>query len=179
MDTLVLSPTFELINQITWDRAISLLFQGEVEVIEEYTDWTVRSVTRSYQVPAVVRFLSGAVGWRRKGARFSRENLYARDKGRCQYCGKKVTRDEATFEHVAPRAQGGTTRWENVVIACLPCNQRKGNRTPVEAGMKLLSRPTRPTGTSGQLQLPRGKMPAEWERYLRSVSYWNTALEED
>ncbi|APU89000.1 HNH endonuclease-like protein [Virus Rctr197k] len=181
MDTLVLSPTYELINQVTWHDAISLLFRGRVEVVTEYTDWTVRSVTRAYKVPAVIRFLKGAAGWRRHGARFSRDNVYARDKGCCQYCGVRLARHEATFEHVMPRAKGGTTRWENIVIACLPCNQRKRDRTPAEAGMKLRTKPVRPLSAMGRMavSLPAsGKMPAEWQDYLRSVSYWNTTLDE-
>lgn len=181
MDTLVLSPTFELINQVSWQRAIALWVMGEVEILSEYDDWVVRSVTLEIRVPAVIRFLAGAIGWRKRGARFSRENVFARDKGRCQYCNKAVSRAEATFEHVIPRSRGGTTRWENIVIACLPCNQRKGSRTPAEAGMKLRATPIRPTTLPETLRitLPAGKMPEPWKRALRSIGYWHAALDEE
>src|SRR3982751_1162204 len=109
MDTLVLDPGYTPVARISWTRALTLLWSGKVEVVEEYNDWTVRSMTLEVKVPAVVRFLRGMRGKRRM-VRFSRENVYARDTGRCQYCGVKVARPEATYDHVNPRSQGGLTR---------------------------------------------------------------------
>jgi 5-methylcytosine-specific restriction endonuclease McrA len=178
METLVLDTGYQPVARVPCMRAVTLLFSGKVEVIETYADWTVRSVTVELQVPSVVRFLRGVRG-RKRAIRFSRENVFARDAGRCQYCGRRVARPEATYDHVVPRAQGGHTRWENIVIACLPCNQRKGGRTPAEARMKLLSVPVKPA------HLPEGLrftytpgMPAAWRAWLRDFSYWNGALEE-
>ena len=79
-----------------------------------------------------------------RGVRFSRENVYLRDQGRCQYCAESVTRSVATYDHVLPRAQGGRTIWENIVTACGACNAKKGPRTPLEAGMPLRKPPYRP-----------------------------------
>jgi 5-methylcytosine-specific restriction endonuclease McrA len=179
MDVLVLSSTWMPINRVTWQRAITLVYSGLVEVVEEYTDWNVRSVRQTFKVPAVIRFFVGATGWKRS-VRFSRENVYVRDKGRCQYCGVPVAKSSFTYDHVIPRSQGGKTRWENVVVCCLPCNQKKGSRTIAQARMKLLVKPVKPRSLPGgtRLALPH-KVPEQWRPYLRDFSYWNTELESD
>jgi len=143
METLVLSTGYEPVARVSWQRAINLLFLGKVEVVEEYEDRLVRSVTFAVKMPSVIRFLR-AVRNRKRAIKFSRENVYARDHGRCQYCNARVSRQDATYDHVVPRAQGGHTTWENVVICCFSCNQRKGGRTPPQAGMSLLSTPVKP-----------------------------------
>lgn len=180
MHTLVLDQAWRPIDQVSWDRAITLLVTDKVEVIEEYDDWVVRSVTLSIRVPAVIRLLE-AVATRKKGVRFSREAVYTRDKGRCQYCNRALKRPEATYDHVMPRRLGGTTRWENIVIACQPCNTKKGGRTPEQAKMKLATIPVRPKSLPETLHLtlPKGKMPRQWQDYLRDAMYWHAALDED
>lgn len=179
METLVLDRGYQPVARVPWTRAVSLLFTGKVEVVESYDDRVVRSVTVSLNVPAVVRFVGG-LRWHLPKVRFSRENVFARDRGRCQYCGKPVKRPDATYDHVVPRAHGGLTRWDNIVIACLPCNQRKGGRTPDQARMKLRSIPVKPK------ELPEGVrftytpgMPAAWRAWLRDFTYWNAELEQD
>jgi 5-methylcytosine-specific restriction endonuclease McrA len=72
----------------------------------------------------------------------SRKNILKRDNHRCQYCGKKTL--DITIDHIMPKSRGGIDTWDNLVAACVRCNNRKGNRTPDEAGMKLLSKPRRP-----------------------------------
>ncbi len=180
METLVLNATYEPVARVPWQRAITLLFMGKVEVVEEYEDKTIRAVTYELKMPSVIRFLRMLKG-RKRAIKFSRENVYARDSGRCQYCSGRLPRQEATYDHVLPRSQGGMTRWDNVVIACVPCNQRKGGRTPEQAGMKLLSIPVKPR------RLPEGVrltfiyekgMPASWRTWLRDVAYWHGELEE-
>jgi 5-methylcytosine-specific restriction endonuclease McrA len=179
MDCLVLSPAYEPINQVSWEKAIEYLWKGTVEVLEEYDDWTVRSPSRIWKVPAVVRFLQGALG-RKRGVRFSRENVYTRDKGRCQYCGVAVPRLEMTFDHVVPRALGGKTRWENVVVACWPCNQKKQNRTVTGAKMRLLHVPEKPKSLPETISLHLNKARAEkWKAYVRDLAYWHSSLESD
>src|SRR5688572_16073769 len=107
MDTLVLNATYEPVARVPWQRAIALLFSGKVEVVEAYADRHIRSVTLELQMPAVVRFLRVLARVKKKGIRFSRENVFARDHGACQYCGRQITRQEATYDHVVPRAQDG------------------------------------------------------------------------
>lgn len=181
METLVLNATYEPVARISWQRAITLLFLGKVEVVEEYEDKTIRSVTFELKVPAVIRFLR-LMRRRKQMLKFSRENVYARDKGRCQYCGHVVPRPESTYDHVVPRAHGGPTRWENVVIACVPCNQRKGGRTPEQANMKLLSVPMRPKSLPEGIRMTfafQKGMPDSWKNWLRDVTYWHGELDEE
>jgi len=180
MDTLVLSQSYQPLGRIPWQRAMTLLLKGKIEVVEEYDDRSVRSVTVSFQMPSVVRFLR-KITRRRKAVKFSRENIYERDSGKCQFCGSRVPRIDATYDHVTPRCQGGKTTWENVVIACVPCNQRKGGRTPAQAGMRLRSTPVRPKKLSNSWRVTltwQEGMPATWRDFLRSYTYWNEELRE-
>lgn len=179
MDTLVLSHAYEPVARCNWQRAMTLLFKGLVEVVEEYEDWKVKSVTVEFKVPSIIRFLRKSADHRRK-VKFSRENVFMRDKGRCQYCGTKLRRHDATYDHVTPRKQGGPTRWENIVIACTPCNQRKADKTPEQAGMRLRSTPVKPDYLPLRLTfLMRKDVPESWKQWLQSYSYWNAELEQD
>ncbi|QSQ19706.1 HNH endonuclease [Pyxidicoccus parkwayensis] len=180
METLVLSQSYEPVARIPWQRAVMLIFQGKVEVVEEYEDRFVRSVTVAVKMPSVIRFIRG-LRKGPKGVKFSRENVYLRDNCRCQYCGVKVSRPEATYDHVLPRAQGGKTCWENVVIACVPCNQKKGNRTPEVAKMALRSKPVKPKKVSDTLHLTfmfEKGMPVSWAKFLGDMAYWHVELQE-
>jgi 5-methylcytosine-specific restriction endonuclease McrA len=181
METLVLSTAYEPIARVSWQRAVTLLFAGKVEVVEEYNDREIRAITFSLRMPAVIRFLRALRG-KRPRIRFSRENVYLRDHGRCQYCSLKLPRHDATYDHVVPRARGGLTNWENIVIACVSCNQRKGGRTPEQAGMKLVMKPVRPKKLPEVIQMTftwQKGMPESWRAWLRDFSYWNTELESD
>lgn len=179
METLALDRTYTPVGRISWQRAITLLFQNKVEIVETYEDREVRSVTVAFKMPSVVRFLT-ALRSRNKAVKFSRENVYARDRGRCAYCDQKVPRCDATYDHVVPRAQGGQTTWTNVVIACVPCNQQKGGRTPEQARMHLRVQPARPKKLSSDLRLTltwRKDMPDGWKTWLRDAVYWHGELE--
>lgn len=168
METLVLSAGYEPLGRVTWRRAMTLWIGGRVEILEAYGDRVVRTIDRAYPLPAVVRFLRGRRRFRHL-IRFSRDNVFLRDKGRCQYCGQEVPRAAATYDHVIPRALGGGASWDNLVVACLPCNQRKAARTPEQAGMRLLLVPGRPRSLpallEGTLQFDTD-MPEVWRSYL-------------
>lgn len=179
MDVLVLDRGFQPVARVSWQRAVTLLWEGKVEVLDSY-EKSVRSVTLELKVPAVIRHLR-TVRAKKKGIRFSRENVYARDGGRCQYCSVKVARDEFTYDHVVPRKQGGVTSWDNVVVACVRCNQKKGGRTPAEAGMALRCKPCKPNKPMGTLRFPLSYgqgIPAIWKAWLRDVAYWHAELDE-
>jgi 5-methylcytosine-specific restriction endonuclease McrA len=105
--------------------------------------------------------------------RFSRVNIYARDRFVCQYDGRRYPTEDLTFDHVLPRSRGGRTSWENIVTCCVDCNTRKGNRTPQEAGMRLRALPLRPRYLPAVTVrfMDRASIPAEWR------SYWSAALE--
>jgi 5-methylcytosine-specific restriction endonuclease McrA len=146
METLVLSSSFLPLRRVSWFRSMSWLLSGRVELVAEYEDQTVASYSREFKTPAVVRYRSknSATFHQRRGVRFNRRNVWTRDGGRCQYCGKSLPVSDFTFDHVIPRHRGGTTCWENVVVCCHKCNQRKGSQTLKEAGLRLRATPKRP-----------------------------------
>jgi len=128
---------------LNWREAISLLYsEKKVRVLEEY-DETVSSPSTTLFVPAVMQ-LTRTVAPVKKGVKFSRINVFTRDRFTCQYCGSLFQMDELTYDHVLPRKQGGKTTWENITTACYDCNEKKGGRTPDQAGMRLLRHPARP-----------------------------------
>lgn len=180
MQTLVLNASWEPINKVPWEDAITLILKGEVEVVEEYEDQFIRSVSITFKMPSVVRFLKMVAG-RKRRIKFNRSNVYQRDGGQCQYCGIKVKLKDFTYDHVTPRAQGGITRWENIVVACTECNQRKGGRTPAQANMRLRANPRKPTKVFDNFVMgmtyEKG-MPISWRRFLGDLAYWNVELEE-
>lgn len=182
MDTLILSTTYEPMERVSWRRAMTLLTAGRVEVVDAYDDRQVRTVSLTFDVPSVVRFV-GALRWRgRRQVRFTRHNVWLRDKGRCQYCRCRLARHEVTYDHVIPRCQSGRTTWTNIVTACFACNQRKGGRTPEAAGMRLRVAPVRPRSLPGELSMTvtwDPGMPLSWRQYLTDVGYWNNRLDDD
>lgn len=172
--TLLLNLTYEPLRIISWQKAITLLTLGKVEVVEEY-DREIHSMTFSIKLPAVVRLLR-LVKWREEPLKFSRKNIYLRDQGQCQYCGKDLKSQEITYDHVIPKSMGGDTTWENIVTCCLDCNSRKGGRTPEQARMRLRKTPHRPRwNMSLRITIGVKHTPESWRDYL----YWNVSLEEE
>jgi 5-methylcytosine-specific restriction endonuclease McrA len=139
-------------------------------------DFFINTVSVRVRVPEVIilRVFNGFV---RNDVRFSRRNIFERDKNTCQYCGRKLPKMELTLDHVIPRARGGIDSWDNLVLACMPCNVRKGCRTPEEAGMPLIRKPSKPLWLP-QLgsRLPTSKL-ASWQRFI-DTAYWDAELRE-
>ena len=157
-NTLLLNAGFEPLRVVSWQRAFIMVFQDKVEILEEYGA-VVRTVSSQFKIPAVIR-LRRWVKLKRQTPiiRFSRVNIYARDDHRCQYCYVKFSELSLTLDHVVPVVRGGRKTWENIVAACIRCNQKKGDRTPEEAGLKLLRRPAMPhwlPGLIGNIQIGR------------------------
>jgi len=178
METLVLNASWAPHARVKWSRALRLIIKNKAEVVEEYPD---RYITFELRMPAVIRLLK-IVSRTNRAVRFSKENIYTRDKGCCQYCGQKVPRDAFTYDHVTPRALGGKTNWENIVVCCMPCNQKKGMHSPAKVGMRLLSTPVRPKKMPGTLRITltwRPGMPDQWRTWLRDVMYWHGEMEEE
>lgn len=174
--TLVLNATFEPLVVVDWQRAITLFYRGKVEIVATH-DREARSVSFAFKLPSIVRLLRFVrVRGRDEVVPFTRSNIYARDGYTCQYCDERFADRDLTFDHVTPQAQGGSKGWANIVTACVPCNRKKGARTPTEAGMTLLRQPKRPTKASVLLRISIGMRtaPASWRDYL----YWNVELEE-
>jgi 5-methylcytosine-specific restriction endonuclease McrA len=165
---LVLNRVYMAVHVVGVRRALGLLYREIAEVIhleegqfanydfaawreiselraewkEPHDDW-IRAVNFEIQVPRVIRLLSYE-RLPRRSLRLNRQTILARDGHRCQYCGRRYPTNQLSLDHVIPRSRGGETTWDNVVCACLACNVQKGGRTPREARMHLITRPTRP-----------------------------------
>jgi 5-methylcytosine-specific restriction endonuclease McrA len=169
---LVLTQQYQPHKIISWQRAITLMFGDKVEVLETY-DEEISSVSITIKMPSVIRLLRAVRGSKRV-VKFSRINILTRDQFRCQYCGQKFEMKALSYDHVVPRSQGGRTTWENVVVACTPCNSRKGDRTPERAGMKLRTRPAKPTSLPiSMLRFDRRDVHDTWATYV----FWKGELE--
>ena len=188
--TLVLNRNWQPVNVSTVARALVLLWNETARVVDPadyqtYTweDWArldvrdgerfIQAVRFKLRVPEVVT-LTGYDRLPTAAVTFSRRNIFKRDRFTCQYCGAQPGSEELTLDHVTPRAQGGESRWENCVLACLACNKRKADRTPQQAGMKLRKEPVQPTWRP--LYAAHDVRIESWSKFV-SEAYWNVALE--
>lgn len=155
---LVLNATFTPINICSWKRALAMIFKGKATSLEASSIY----VNQRYMLPFVIK-LSQYIPFSHNGVVLSRKNIYLRDNHICQYCGKNTN---LTIDHIMPKSRGGSDSWENTVVACTRCNNRKGDHTPEEAGMKLKRMPYRPP-SSLYLQMTRiGGVPSCWHDYF-------------
>ncbi|RLB12093.1 MAG: HNH endonuclease [Deltaproteobacteria bacterium] len=138
---LILNNSFQPVHVCHARRALVLVMRGKAEVVEYYENAFIHSVSRAFQLPCVVR-LRIYIQPNRRTVALTRRNIMRRDGYRCQYCGSKA--EPLTTDHIIPRSMGGEDSWENLVTACVRCNNKKGNRTLEAAGMTLLSKPKRP-----------------------------------
>lgn len=120
-----------------------MVYSNKVEVVEEYEEVIYRNEDRIIRMPSVVK-LCRPISNMKRAVKFSRINVLTRDGFRCQYCGSQKKAKELNYDHVVPRHKGGKTNWLNIVSSCYRCNSKKANRTPEEAGMKLLKKPVHP-----------------------------------
>ena len=190
---LVLNRSFSPVHITSVRRAFSLLYQGVAHAVDaqyrtfDFDSWadlsinvhddTIGLINRAIRVPRVILLLAYDRVPKRQ-VRFSRFNIYSRDRNTCQYCGRAFPRNELNLDHVIPRSQGGLSRWDNVVCSCHSCNRRKGGRTPEQAGMHLLHPARRPEWTPFMLETFSLGRYKEWAPFLSTVdaSYWNTEL---
>ncbi len=141
--TLLLAPWMAPHRIVPWQEAITLLYNGKIEVLEVYEGVTISSPSVTIGMPSVARLIR-PISHMKKNVKFSRQNVLLRDNFQCQYCGKRAPMKSLNYDHVVPRAKGGKTDWLNIVTACYPCNNRKGDRSLKESGMVLLRPPTQP-----------------------------------
>ncbi|MHB8411143.1 MAG: HNH endonuclease [Candidatus Acidiferrales bacterium] len=162
---LVLNATFEPINVTAVRRALVLMLKGVAQAEETQTA-QVHSTSKSVSVPSVIRLLSYRHIPQQSRA-LSRKNILLRDRNTCQFCGQTLSSSDLTLDHVMPRSRGGRSSWENLVASCYECNNRKGDRTPEEAGLTLARRPRPFTlHTSRQLMRLIGHKDEKWRKYL-------------
>jgi 5-methylcytosine-specific restriction endonuclease McrA len=168
---LVLDVDYRPLRIEHWKKVITDEFLGKIEVVAYSNDKTIKGVTREYPMPAVVRVLR-RFRRDRQAIKFSRLNIYSRDAFTCQFCRQAFPSEDLTFDHVTPRSKGGKTTWENIVTACVPCNSEKANRTPSEAGMKLMRAPKKPRWLPVvTVDMDRTRVPEEWQ------PYWSASLD--
>ena len=162
---LVLNSTYEPIHVTAVRRALVLMLKG-VAQMEETGPARVHSAREALPVPSVIRLLTYRHIPQQTRA-LSRKNILLRDRYTCQFCGKQFSSSDLTLDHVMPRSRGGPTSWENLVACCYECNNRKGDRTPEEAGIQLERRPRPFTlHTSRQLMRLMGRHDEKWRKYL-------------
>jgi 5-methylcytosine-specific restriction endonuclease McrA len=137
---LVLNQNYEPLSVCHARRAIILVLLGKAEIVEKH-DKQVNSVSMSLPLPSVVR-LSLYIRAVKRDIALNRKNILKRDNHTCQYCGKN--HDPLTTDHVVPKSQGGKESWDNLVTACIRCNNLKGDRTPEQAGLTLRVKPKKP-----------------------------------
>jgi 5-methylcytosine-specific restriction endonuclease McrA len=165
---LLLNQTYEPLGTVGVARAMVMLFNNSVSVEEWDGERVLRSAHAEYPVPSVVRRRTYInVRRRREASGMKRLRIYIRDKYRCQYCGERKLPATLTLDHIYPRSRGGDNSPVNIVTACLACNNRKGNRTPDEARMPLLT-----TQTALRVRLERvvlchyAEARPDWRKYL-------------
>ena len=188
--TLVLNRLWQAVNVVGVERAFSLLALEHAQVIYaedgsfrvfDGAGWfafskdletapgsrVIRTVSQQVVVPTVL-ILRGYDRMLMQEMKFNRQNLLERDDFRCQYCGKNFPVKELNMDHVVPRDRGGRTSWENVVISCIKCNSKKSNRSPKEAGMRLLKEPKRPPRRPFMSSLYGMPMEETWTHFIQS-----------
>ena len=188
--TLVLNKSFRAVAVADWRRALTLVYMGLAEALDEeltpydFSAWVaassnwvrpsagfVRSPRLTFAVPEVIRLVRYDRIPHREVA-FTRHNVFARDRHRCAYCGRKRPTDELDLDHVLPRSRGGPHEWTNVVTSCRPCNLKKADKLPDEAGMPLKTRPDKPRWTliGSLVPHPIERIPESWKKLLLSAA---------
>ena len=197
---LVLNRLWQAVNVVSTRRAFSLLARGEANVVDisenqhrilSLMDWidfsvsnpplqedeTIHTVRYRLRLPRVI-LLTVFDQLPVKEVKLTRNNVFERDRNRCQYCGNLFERRDLNLDHVIPRQHGGKTTWENIVCSCIRCNTRKANRLPHEAGMRLIRKPVRPKWRPVVAALVGHPQKHEsWKTFL-DLAYWNVELED-
>ncbi len=157
---LLLNASFEPLCVVPARRAVVLVLKRKAEIIER-DDEEFRSERRAVPVPRVIRLNHFVRVPFRSSVPLSRRAVFARDQGRCQYCGRPAE----NLDHVVPKSRGGDHTWDNVVASCRPCNARKEDRLPKECGMHLRRAPITPHA-SMWVVATAGLLDPAWARYL-------------
>jgi 5-methylcytosine-specific restriction endonuclease McrA len=195
-DVLVLNRRFYAIQITSLRRALTLLYLDHAQVVDEeyrtydFSDWRDFSSARADHpsgfvdtpnfrlvVPDVIA-LKVFDRLPESHVKFTRRNIYEHYGYRCCYCGRKFPTEELNLDHVVPKSRRGATDWDNIVTSCIPCNLKKGNRLPSEAGMDLLITPSRPRwkGPASLVFRAPFSLRRSWQKFIDSV-YWNSELE--
>jgi 5-methylcytosine-specific restriction endonuclease McrA len=159
---LILNQSYEPVGICSPKKALVLLILSKAEMVAERKNRVVRTVNKTFPFPSVIK-LNSYVRVPFKKVELSRKNILRRDGHQCQYCGK--TGQDMTIDHIIPKSKGGQETWENLVTACNRCNNRKGNTTPEDAGLVLISKPRKPNHIIFMKQFV-GRFEDSWRPYL-------------
>ena len=194
---LVLNRLWQAVNTCSARRAFTLLYQGHAQVVaadnqnnfltHDFGSWRdfsqtnpeeemVQTISLNIRVPRIIVLLLFE-RLPKKEVKFTRHNVFERDRNTCQYCNRVFDRIDLNLDHVLPRDRGGQTTWENIVCSCIQCNTRKGNRLPHEAGMILTRKPKRPKWRPF-INITFGRHHHDSWRHFLDIAYWNVELGE-
>ena len=192
---LVLNRLWQAINVCTVRRAFTLLCQGHAQVVNadgqnnffthDFDSWRdlsvrepepemVHTISMKIRIPRVIVLLLFD-RMPKKEVKFTRHNIFERDKNTCQYCGKVFDRRDLNLDHVIPRDKGGATTWENIVCSCIACNTKKGNRLPYQVQMHLIKKPVRPKWRPFVHITFDSQVHDSWRHFI-DLAYWNVEL---
>lgn len=194
---LVLNRLWQAVDTCSVERALTLLYTGHAQVVSEtngeyntfsFGEWChihseadgedfIRTISIRIRIPRII-VLCFFDRLPRKEVKFTRNNVFERDKNTCQYCGKHFDRKDLNIDHVVPRQRGGRTTWTNVVCSCVPCNRRKGSRTPEEARMHLIRAPRKPKWRPFVEITFNQPADHSWRHFV-DLAYWNVELGQD
>ena len=195
---LVLNRLWQAVNVCTARRALTLLFQGQAQVVLDNADgsfqtynfsaWhdlsqqsshpeSVKTISFRIRLPRVILLLAYD-RMPKKEVKFTRHNIFERDRNMCQYCGHVFDRKDLNLDHVVPRDRGGPTTWENIVCSCIECNTKKANHTPQEVGLHLIKKPKRPKWRPF-VQINFSLNQHDSSKHFIDLAYWNVELGED
>ena len=194
----MLNRLWQAVNICTARRAFALVYAGHAQVVSsdeannflthDFDSW------RDFSTTAPEHEMVTTISWKirvprvivllffdrlpKKEVKFTRHNVFERDKNTCQYCGQTLDRKDLNLDHVIPRDRGGPTTWENIVCSCIDCNTRKANRTPQEAGLHLVRKPKRPKWRPFvQINFTLQRHDS-WKHFI-DLAYWNVELGEE
>ena len=192
---LVLNRLWQAINVCTVRRAFTLICQGHAQVVNaeggnnfrthDFASWRdfssrepepemVHTIAFKIRIPRIIVLLIFD-RLPKKEVKFTRANIFERDKSTCQYCGRHFDKRDLNLDHVIPRDKGGLTNWENIVCSCIPCNTRKGNRLAYQVHMQLIRKPVRPKWRPFINITFDGQHHESWRHFV-DLAYWNVEL---
>ena len=190
---LVLNSLYQAVQITGTHRAFRLFYAGRARALSpdftpyDFDNWcdlpvgidddVIRTPSRRIRIPRVIQLVYyDRVPYRE--VRFTRRNIFFRDRNRCQYCGEVFVQRDLNLDHVVPLSRGGHSEWTNVVTACVPCNGKKGNRLPAQVGIRLIRRPKKPAGHPILRSHWIRQFHEEWRTFL-DEAYWNVELSDD
>jgi 5-methylcytosine-specific restriction endonuclease McrA len=192
---LVLNRLWQAINVCSVRRAFALICQGHAQVVyadegknfrtHDFASWRdfssrepetemVKTIAFKIRVPRII-VLVFFDRLPKKEVKFTRANIFERDKNTCQYCGRIFEKRDLNLDHVIPRDKGGLTTWENIVCSCIACNTRKGNRLAYQVQMQLIRKPGRPKWHPFANITFTGLLHESWRHFV-DLAYWNVEL---